>query len=234
MDDLLNKYSIKSIDVKSGKQWKLQHEELDLSIYGPTARRAAFTTSEDQILFWVKALQDHYYELLGDNSEYHIKWIDHLNGDNSAYEHIELKISHLNQEHRTLLFTITVYLTTGVIMCQASTFDLWSEKEFPRVKRRMEEIYSIYHGATATRGQEEVLTAWSETETTLDHLEEAFKATISHKKVKSSKKSAPVQHAKINLRKSTKQLSKRQNYLVGRGGIHSTPFEDFQREVRLQ
>ena len=197
MDDLQNKYSIKSFDGKSGKQRKLQHEEIDLSIYRPTARCAAFTTSEDKILFWVKALQDHYYELLRDNSDYHIQWIDHLNGDESAYEHIELKISHQRQEHLTLLFTITIYLTTGVIMCQASTFDVWSEKEFPRLKQRMEEIYSIYHGASATRGQEgqEDLTAWSETQATLEYLDEAFQVTVSHKKEKTNKKSAPVRPA---------------------------------------
>ena len=30
------------------------------------------------ILFWVKALQESYFDLLEDNDEYLIKWIDHL------------------------------------------------------------------------------------------------------------------------------------------------------------
>ena len=153
MDEVQGKYKIKPFGSKSGKQRKLKHEEIDPGHYRPSARCVAFMTSEDRILFWVKALQDHYYELPSSNQSFHIKWIDHVNKDDTAFEHIELKVSHQSGqsgEHRTLLFTITVYLTTGVIMCQGSSYELWYEKEFPRLKERMDQIFDIYHGKAAT------------------------------------------------------------------------------------
>ena len=90
MDEVQGKYKIKPFGSKSGKQRKLKHEEIDPGHYRPSARCVAFTTSEDRILFWVKALQDHYYELPGSNQSFHIKWIDHVNKDDTAFEHIEL------------------------------------------------------------------------------------------------------------------------------------------------
>ena len=120
------------------------------------ANCAAFVTSEDRILFWIKALQESYFDLLEDNDDYHIKWIDHLNTDDSGFEHIEMKVSHLTAvpDNRTTLFTITTYLTTGVIyMCQGISFELWCSKEFSRLKGKTDHFYSLYHGTSATCGQ---------------------------------------------------------------------------------
>ena len=145
MEELRDKYVIKPFSPKSGKQKKLKFEEIDLSIYKSTARCAAFITNEDRILFWVKVLQECCFDLLDNNKDYHIKWIDHLNGDDSAFEHIEMKISRLTAvpEHRTTLFTITVYLTTGVIMCQGISFELWCTKDFHRIKQDRTSILFI-------------------------------------------------------------------------------------------
>jgi len=78
MEELQDKYVIKSFNSRSGKQKKLKFEEIDLSLYKQSAKCAAFVTLEDRILFWVKALQESYFDLLEDNDEYLIKWIDHL------------------------------------------------------------------------------------------------------------------------------------------------------------
>ena len=189
MDEVQGKYKIKPFGSKSGKQRKLKHEEIDPGHYRPSARCVAFTTSEDRILFWVKALQDHYYELPSSNQSFHIKWIDHVNKDDTAFEHIELKVSHQSGqsgEHRTLLFTITVYLTTGVIMCQGSSYELWYEKEFPRLKERMDQIFDIYHGKAATNGEEDFHERVAENELTLRHLKEASELSKFNKKTKPS------------------------------------------------
>ena len=97
MEELQDKYVIKSFNSRSGKQKKLKFEEIDLSLYKQSAKCAAFVTSEDRILFWVKALQESYFDLLEDNDEYLIKWIDHLTYDNSSYEHIEMKVSRIKR-----------------------------------------------------------------------------------------------------------------------------------------
>ena len=153
------KYKIKPFGIKSEKQRKLRHEEIDPSLYKSSARCVAFTTSEDRILFWVKSLQDHYYELPSNNQNYHIKWIDHLNSDNTAFEHIELKISHQSGEHCTLLFT-----ATGVIMCQGTSYELWNKKEFPRLKERLASLNATYHGKEASNGEEDLSTCVAENE----------------------------------------------------------------------
>lgn len=183
MEDLQKKYVIKSFDSRKGKQNKLKEEEIDLSLYKASARCAAFLTSENRILFWVKALQDQYLDALDSNDDYHIKWIDHANDDASAFKHIELKISHRTEHHDTLLFTITVYLTTGVVMCQGTCFELWSEKEFVRLKQRADQLYSTFHG-TAACGQEDQSMVDLDNEITLHHLEEVYEITRSNKKTK--------------------------------------------------
>ena len=179
MEELQDKYVIKSFNSRSGKQKKLKFEEIDLSLYKQSAKCAAFVTSEDRILFWVKALQESYFDLLEDNDEYLIKWIDHLTYDNSSYEHIEMKVSRITAEpdNHTTLFTITTYLTTGVVMCQGIPFELWCSKEFNRLKENVEHYYCLYHGtqALATRTPEE-------SKLILNHLEEAFQVVNAGKK----------------------------------------------------
>ena len=81
--------------------------------------------SSPRSLFWIATGQQRFPHQVDRRSPV-------LNGDDSAFEHIKLKISHLTEEYRTLLFTITVYLTTGVIMCQGTLFELWCEKETHR------------------------------------------------------------------------------------------------------
>ena len=89
MEYIYTKYTIPTFHEKTGKQKKLKIEEIDHSIYKPAARCAAFLTSEEKIHFWKKSLHDHYFELLRERSDYEIGWINHLNHDESAFEHIE-------------------------------------------------------------------------------------------------------------------------------------------------
>ena len=109
-------------------------------------------------------------------------------GDGTAFEHIELKISRQNGDHRTLLFTLSVYLTTGVIMCQGAAYDLWCTKEFPQMKQYVNEIYSSAQGASD--GSEHLgMNADGEL---ITNLEEAFQLVQSMKKKRSSKKETNV------------------------------------------
>ena len=179
-------YPIKPFKEKSGKQRKLLLEEIDTSLYKPTARCAIFCTTEDKILFWIKAFQDYYFDALYDNDQYHIKWIDHLNYDDTAFEHIVLKISRLPEGNRTLLFTLSVYLTTGVIMCQGIAYEIWCRKEFPFIKQCVEEIYSSYQAASTGEYDQSVISNQTNTEL-IPNLEEAYQLAQSTKKDKTTK-----------------------------------------------
>ena len=45
-------------------------EAIDLSIYKPSARCLAFSTSEDRLLLWIVAFQFQYYEVTGNATDY--------------------------------------------------------------------------------------------------------------------------------------------------------------------
>lgn len=75
--------------------------------------------------------------LLSENNHYHVAWINRNNDDEQAFEHIKLKVSHVNGESQSLLFSMSVYLTTGVIMCQGTAWHIRSDKEFPILKKNV-------------------------------------------------------------------------------------------------
>ena len=250
MEELQKKYVIKSFNSKSSRQKKLKFEEIDLSVYKSSAKCAAFVTSEDRILFWVKALQESYFDLLEDSDDYHIKWIDHLNSDDTGFEHIEMKVSRFTAvpDNRTTLFTITTYLTTGVVMCQGTSFELWCSNEFPRLKEKTERYYSIYNGSTATCDQDFVTCTPEERKTIINHLEEAFQITNANKKSKALKDctSIPIPYHRMKtgpkMKMATISLVKikhpkflrRPLLCTGREGIHSTRLGDSLYEVKHQ
>ena len=139
MEDIRQKYKIKTFLEKTGKHKKLNFENIKIDIYRPSARCAGFFTSEENILFWIKALSDQYYEGIKDNADYLVSWIDHTIKNGTEFEDIEVKISHTDTEinNETLLFTIHVHLTTGVITCLGSCFEKWSTTEFPRLLEKV-------------------------------------------------------------------------------------------------
>ena len=102
MEEIQKKYKICKFKSKTGKQKKLLLEEIDTTLYKPSAHCVAFYTTEERILYWVKALHDHYFEPLSENNHYHVAWIDRYNDDETAFEHIELKVSHVNGERQSL------------------------------------------------------------------------------------------------------------------------------------
>ena len=82
-----------------------------------------------------------YYETLDNNNQYHVNWIDHYNEDYTIFEQVKVKVSRQHDENQSLLFTLSVYLNTGVIMCQGIGYEIWSEKEFTFMKKYIEKIY---------------------------------------------------------------------------------------------
>lgn len=133
----------------------MKFEEIDLEVYKPAAKCAAFVTSEELILHWIRTFQFRYYESLKDDTHFFIEWIDRENYDSTTFQEIEIKIFKIDHEHaqatnqtqapdtviddandayHTLLITIHIYITTAVIMFQGCAFKFWTEREFPILK----------------------------------------------------------------------------------------------------
>lgn len=157
MDEIQSKYLISHFKERANKQKAVKFEEIDLDIYKPSSKCAAFVTSEERILHWIRTFQFRYYETLKDNNSYYIEWMDHENFDSSNFQEIEIKIYKIDFEHtaelpdlsqhrndaisdshRSLLITIHLYLTTGVIMFQGYAFKVWADQEFPILKNLTE------------------------------------------------------------------------------------------------
>ena len=160
MEDIRQKYKIKTFLEKTGKHKKLNFEDIKIDIYRPSARCAGFFTSEENILFWIKALNDQYYKGIKDNADYLVSWIDHTIKNGTEFKDIEVTISHTDTEinNETLLFTIHVHLTTGVITCLGSCFEKWSTTEFPRLREKVNIVSKSSDTSMVDIKEDELLT----------------------------------------------------------------------------
>ena len=193
MEEIRSKYVLTPFTERTGKQKKLKFEEIDLELYKSSARCAAFKTSQDNILHWIKAIQHQYFDALKDSSTLTVKWIDCLNKDETQFDSIELKVFHSRHDNKheaaakevsevdssnaQLLFTLHIYLTTGVIMCQGIAYESWAVAEFPHLK---EKVVSSLEG----RAEEQEVSA-VEAEAISTRLREMFTAIHTKKGSKS-------------------------------------------------
>lgn len=99
MDEIQDQYVVSHFKERSGKQKALKFETIDLEIYKPSSKCAAFSTSEDRILYWITSLQLRYFDALKANDEYLIDWIDHENYDSTSFQEVEIKIYKTDHEH---------------------------------------------------------------------------------------------------------------------------------------
>ena len=99
MDEIRNKYVLVSFKDRTSKQKSLQFEVIDLDIYRATARCAAFTTSKERILHWIRTFQFRYYEPLRDNNDYLVEWIDRPGYDGFSFQEIEINIYKVDSTH---------------------------------------------------------------------------------------------------------------------------------------
>ena len=91
MEEIQNKYPIKTFKEKTNKQKVIKFEEVDLSLYKPSARCVSFATSEQRILHWIRTFQLRYFESLDDSTDFLIEWIDHQSSDSPCFEKTEAR-----------------------------------------------------------------------------------------------------------------------------------------------
>ena len=171
MEEIKSKYIIRKFKERSGKQRDLKFEEIDINFYKPSAKCVSFITDEHRILYWIMALQLRYYEHLKDSDQFFIKWIDHHDDTLEYFKEVEIKIYKTpppddntcaepkgNQDESSpeesgynLLITVHIYLTTGVIMLQGSSYKFWGEKEFPILQEIVSHSFNLGREADSTR-----------------------------------------------------------------------------------
>ena len=125
----LNRYLVDKFHHPATKSKSAPFETIDLSIYRPSAKCLAFSTSEDRLLLWITAFQYRYHELTGDAAEYKVTWEEQ--DSPSATSKCDKIIIHL------------IRLTsTGEeqLQVQGKKFEEWSEFEFPRTPKYRQDI----------------------------------------------------------------------------------------------
>ena len=128
----LNRYLVDKFHLPATKSKNAPFETIDLSIYRPSAKCLAFSTSEDRLLLWITAFQYRYHELTGNAAEYKVTWEEQDSPSaTSKCDKIIIHLIRLTSTGEEQLVTITVYLTTGRIQVQGKKFEEWSEFEFP-------------------------------------------------------------------------------------------------------
>ena len=59
--EIEKKYNTCKFKSTTGKQKKLLFEEINITLYKPSAHCVGFYTTEERIQYWAKALQDHHF-----------------------------------------------------------------------------------------------------------------------------------------------------------------------------
>ena len=106
-----------------------------LSLYQPSARCAAFCTSESRLLRWIRVFTNRYYDHLnGGATGYKTTW-----KEQEAYswpskcEKTVIHLLDISTDPDEQLVTITVFVSTGRILIQGKRYKEWSTEEFPGV-----------------------------------------------------------------------------------------------------
>ena len=129
----LNKYLVDKFHPPTTSAKPALFESIDLSLYQPSAKCAAFLTSESRLLRWIRVFKTRYFEYLNsDATGYKAVW-----KEQEAYSSpskCEKIVIHLFDTSSTLeeqLVTLTVFISTSRILIQGKKHKEWCTAEFP-------------------------------------------------------------------------------------------------------
>ena len=107
-------------------------EAIHLSIYKPSARCLAFSTSEDRLLLWIVAFQFRYYEITGNATEYTVIWEKQDNpSSTSKCDKICIHLSMNTSTGEDKLVTLQFLVQLGGSSCKAKSMMNWGKFAFP-------------------------------------------------------------------------------------------------------
>jgi hypothetical protein len=105
-------------------------EKLDTGIYEESARIVTFHTSEGRLGLWIKALHVLYYENLGKVEDINVTWTDspeNWSDPNNSETCIKIE---LKTVEGTLIYNVTVFISTGTIRVQGIQYKLFINYHF--------------------------------------------------------------------------------------------------------
>ncbi|CAB3999478.1 Hypothetical predicted protein [Paramuricea clavata] len=131
LDDTLTRYQVDQFKSAKGSK-QVPFEKLDFSIYKPSANMVAYTTSEERILLWIKALYQRYIIDLQKTNGANMwsRWEEQESyNDTSKCDKVILYFEH----NSSSIISITIYTSTGRIHIQGQDRVLkeWGNIEFP-------------------------------------------------------------------------------------------------------
>jgi hypothetical protein len=125
-DTTWQRYTI--VSFKTSKAKRFPYEELDFTIYKPNANHVAFSTTEEHLPMWIKALYLRHYKdgLYNNNMEINTRWLKQVNADDwTKCDEIVINIL-VNDKDNAL--TITVKASKGSIEAQGRFVKEWGAK----------------------------------------------------------------------------------------------------------
>ena len=131
-DTILNMANTKRYSVDSFspcKAKRVPYEQLDFSIYKPSANLVAFSTSEERLPIWIAAMKARYQDGLLDNQKVTTRWEEQENASDPA-KCEKVTISLISKKSSENLITITASINYGRIQVQGKFFKEWSNQEF--------------------------------------------------------------------------------------------------------
>ena len=125
-DTTWQRYKIDSFKTSTAK--RVPYEELDFTIYKPNANHVAFSTTEERLPMWIKALYLRYYKdgLYNNNMEINTRWLEQSNADDST-KCDEIVINILVND-KDIALTFTVKASKGHIEAQGRFVKEWGAK----------------------------------------------------------------------------------------------------------
>ncbi|CAC5387096.1 unnamed protein product [Mytilus coruscus] len=135
MDKVYKDYPVKMLPKilhkRTGNAMKCLFEDIDINLYEKEARMITFFTNVERIHPWIKTLDLFYYDHMGNNDKFDIKWYDvpaTWSDPNNNNNSIVIEI--LDKE-QALQFNITFFVTTGTIRVQGSKYMTFVHSHFP-------------------------------------------------------------------------------------------------------
>ena len=145
MENILREYPATCIPHKfhprTGKAKNAYFEKINSTLYEESASIATFYTSEERLLPWLRALEILYFDNIGKMNEVKITWHDHPeNWDTPDNIQNSVIIEVIDAESNSLLYNVTVFVTTGTIRIQGKSYELFTNYHFPLLLKLVELI----------------------------------------------------------------------------------------------
>jgi len=162
MEKIIVDYPRNSLPTKfhkrTGKAKKCKYEEIDLTLYEPSARMLSFYTTIERIQPWIKALHVLYYDNLGnEGSEYLVKWDDEPSvwvDPNNAGNKIIIELHLIESKPNTLQYKLTFFVTTGTIVVQGQRYQMFVE-HFQKLKQILDQVITSIKSSGFTEENEQ-------------------------------------------------------------------------------